>query len=98
MKIAFATLLIFLSFTVNADSDTFQIIESKDGRVIRLNKNTGDMHLVDGKGLIALTENTIVLKKGHYYEMGDGKKDAKYLKYLGNGKFEKSKFAIRQVK
>ena len=77
-----------------ADDDIYQIYEAKDGRIFSLNKQTGDMRLVDGSHIIELSNKTVVLKIGSYYEMEDGKKDMKYLKYLGGGKFEKSAYAI----
>lgn len=98
MKIFTLLALLVISSTVIAGDDPYQIYEAKDGRVFSLNKQTGDMRLVDGSHLISLSKKTIILKVGSYYEMEDGKKENKYLKYLGDGKFEKSKFAIISAK
>ena len=44
-----------------ADPNTFSIHEAKDGRVLRLNNETGDIHLVTENRLQHLTEGTIQL-------------------------------------
>lgn len=47
------------------------------------------------KGITELHETTPRLEIGRYYEMPDAaKNDEKFLEYIGQGKFEKSKFAI----
>jgi hypothetical protein len=92
--------LFILSISLNAYSkdNVYQIYEAKDGRVLRLNLQTGDVHLVAKEGLVSLSDKSQILKVGSYYEMDDGPKEAKYLKYLGGGKFEKSQFAILSIK
>ena len=95
MKIFTLIAVLVLSFSVQAGDDIYQIYEAKDGRVFSLNRQTGDMRLVDGSSLIFLSKKTVILKVGGYYEMEDGKKNKNiFLKYLGGGKFEKSKYAI----
>ena len=89
--------LLLLSNCVLAEGEAYLIHETQDGRVLRLNKNTGEMHLVEGTRLVSLSEKTATLQVGAYYEMGDAKSEEKFLKYLGNGKFERSKFAIVPV-
>lgn len=98
MKIFTLLALLVINSTVIADDDLYQIYEAKDGRVFSLNKQTGDMRLVDGSHLISLSKKTVILKVGSYYEMEDGKNEMKYLKYLGGGRFEKSKYAIISTK
>ena len=90
-------LLFGLSVSAQAEPNTFSIHEAKDGRIFRLNHDTGDIYLVTDSGLQNLTEGTIKLRVGEYYEMETMQGDSKFLKYLGNGKFEKSKYAIRQI-
>jgi hypothetical protein len=98
MKVLISTFLLLISFSVCGDGNTYQIYEAKDGKIFRLNQQTGELHLIEGGSLVSLSEKTVVLKVGGYYEMEDGNKEAKFLKYLGNGKFEKSKFALISIK
>jgi hypothetical protein len=98
VKYLIPLIVIFLSSNVFSEDALYQIHEAKDGRVLRLNMQTGAVHLITNKGLDELSENSPDLKVGKYYEMEDGLKEEKYLKYLGNGKFEKSKFAILSIK
>ena len=91
------SLLFGLSISAQAEQNTFSIQEVKDGRVFRLNHHTGDIYLVTDRGLQHLSEGTIEFRVGDYYEMEAKLGDSKFLKYLGNGKFEKCKFAIRQI-
>jgi hypothetical protein len=75
----------------------FQLVTAKDGRLVRLNVQNGQVFLVGEKGLIPLSDETPVLEVGAYYEMADAKDKAKFLKYLGNAQFEKSEWSIRKV-
>ncbi|MCG7868776.1 MAG: hypothetical protein JAY74_20695 [Candidatus Thiodiazotropha taylori] len=86
-----------LTSSAHAEQNIYSIKEAKDGRVFRLNQNTGEIYLITNSGLQQLTEGTIELRVGEYYEMELKMGDYKFLKYLGNGKFEKSKFALRRV-
>jgi len=43
------------------------------------------------------TNEPIALSIGRYYKMPDAASEAVYLKYLGNGEFEQSKFSITEV-
>jgi len=98
MKRILTIFLFIVSLSAIADENVYQIHETKDGKILRLNKQTGALYLVEGDSLVSLYDKTVVLKIGSYYEMEDGKKEARYLKYLGNGKFEKSKVAILSIK
>jgi hypothetical protein len=44
-------------------------------------------------GTFSLSEGTLKLKQGQYFQLEDGK----FLKYIGNGQFEKSDYAIRRA-
>jgi len=86
-------ILIILSFTpASAEENIYSIHESKDGRVFRLNHQSGDIYLIKQDGLLHLSESNIILQIGRYYRTEKGYK--KYLKYLGNGEFESSKYAV----
>ncbi len=98
MKLILSLLILSASLNAYAEDNVYQIHEAKDGRILRLNLQTGEMHLVSNEDLVSLSEKSPILKIGSYYKMEDGKKEAKYLKYLGNGRFEKSKFAILSIK
>lgn len=76
----------------------FQLITSNEGKLYRLNSSTGEIFVVTDTGLTELTSETTVLQIGQYYKMADGKTEAKFLKYLGDGKFEPSRFAIKEIK
>lgn len=74
----------------------YQIITTAKGEVYRLDNQTGAVHYISPKSMFELHDSTPVLKVGTYYEMEDitDEKKEKFLKYLGNGQFEKSKWAI----
>jgi hypothetical protein len=57
---------------------------------------TGIVHFISPEDMFQFHDETSVLKVGTYYEMGDvtDKGEEKFLKYLGNGQLEKSKWAI----
>ncbi len=71
----------------------YQLHTAPDGKIYRLNQKSGEIHLVTPDGLIRLSDGYVTLTKGSYYKLEDGK----FLKYLGDGKFEKNDYAIRQV-
>jgi hypothetical protein len=48
------------------ESSPYQLVSTKDGKTIRLNTQTGDVHLVTDKGLIRLTDDNPVLEVGEY--------------------------------
>ena len=74
----------------------YQLITATDGKIFRLDIKTGAVHYVTSDGMFPLTDQTPKLRIGEYYEMVDAKGDMKFLKYLGNGQFEMSKFAIHR--
>jgi ribosomal protein S6 len=71
------------------------MVTAKDGQLYRLNAATGEIARVTESGLRPLTDDLAKLRVGDYYEMSDVTSGEKYLKYLGNGQFEKSLYAIR---
>lgn len=74
----------------------YQMVTAAKGEVYRLDNETGKVHHISPKGMFQLHDETPVLKVGTYYEMGDvtDKGEEKFLKYLGNGQFEKSIWAV----
>ena len=96
MKKLQLVILMFCSFlltTTYADQDAYSIYNAKDGRVFRLNHQSGDVHLVTEDGLLRLTEGKTKLIVGQYYKLEEKQGESNFLKYLGNGEFEKSKYA-----
>jgi hypothetical protein len=75
----------------------FQLTPGPDGKVFRLNSETGETYLVTDSGLVELSDAAPVLRVGEYYEMADASTNEKFLKYLGQGKFEQSAWAIKQL-
>ena len=74
----------------------YQIISAADGGIYRLDTKEGAVHRILQEGMVQLSDQTPVLRVGDFYQMADAKDDTKFLKYLGDGKFEKNKFAIRK--
>jgi hypothetical protein len=77
-----------------ATASHYQVVTTADGKLYRLDNKSGDVHYITPESMTRLTESTQTLEVGQYYKMTDAKDDTKYLKYLGNGQFEKSKWAI----
>jgi len=75
----------------------YQLVTTTDGKIYRLDIETGAVHFVSPDGMFALYDRIPMLRKDGYYEMEDAKDDSKFLKYLGEGQFEKSKWAIRKA-
>ncbi len=71
----------------------YQLQTTTDGKVYRLDTKSGDVCYITPKSIFTLGKGTQKLTVGQYLE----KEDGKYLKYLGNGKFEPSKYAILNV-
>ena len=100
MYLRLATAVFATTLLVGCDSPPiqprYQLVNVSDGKVYQLDTKTGALHFVTPEGMYVLTEKVAlpVLRKGQYYEMEDGREEAKFLKYLGNGQFEKNKFAI----
>lgn len=74
----------------------YQLVVTTDGRVYRLDAKTGAVHFVSPEKMLALPEAFPKLTVGSYYEMADAATREKFLKYLGNGQFEKSAWAVRE--
>lgn len=91
-KLNIVTLLIFWFIFTNALADhyIYSIHEAKDGRVFFLNHQTGDIYQVTENGLSHLSEGTTKLRIGKYFEVETKQGDSKFLKYIGNTKFEKT--------
>jgi len=75
---------------------TYQLVTTKDGKLYRLNDLTGEIFLVTDTGLKKLETDLGTLHVGEYYRMADAKGGEKFLKYLGDGRFEKSAWAIKR--
>lgn len=76
-----------------ATSHNYQLLATPDGKVYRLDEKTGVINYVSTDGIFTLSEGIPKLKQGQYFQLEDGK----FLKYLGNGQFEKSEWAARKV-
>ena len=74
----------------------YQLISATDGKVFRLDLQTGAVHYITPERMVSLSNGLPVLRVGEYYQMSDAKDDTKYLKYLGNGQFEKSQWAVQK--
>ena len=68
----------------------YQLVTSSDGKVYRLDAQSGTVHYVTGDKMVALNDGLPTLHVGEYYQMSDAAGGTKYLKYLGNAQFEKS--------
>lgn len=75
----------------------YQIVSAADGKLYRLDTKEGAVHFLTPGSMTRLSESTPVLRVGGYYKMADATDDTKFLKYLGKGQFEKSKFAILET-
>jgi len=78
------------------ESSRYQVITTAKGEVYRLDDQTGKVHHVSPEGMFLLHDNTPIITVGSYYKMEDvsAEGEPQFLKYLGEGKFEKSQFAI----
>ena len=81
-----------------SEAATYQLVTAQDGKLFRLNNQTGETYLVTDRGLVQLTDEWPMLRVGEYYQMADAKTDEKFLRYLGDGNFEKGKWAIKKVR
>lgn len=68
----------------------YQLVTASDGKVYRLDSQTGIVHYVTAEKMLALNDELPTLHIGEYYQMADANGTTKYLKYLGNAQFEKS--------
>jgi hypothetical protein len=71
----------------------YQLLASPDGKVYRLDVKTGAVHYITPDGMFPLLSGTPKLTNGQYFQLEDGK----FLKYIGNGQFEKSDYAVRKI-
>ena len=74
----------------------YRFVSINDGKVYRLDRETGAIDYVRGDHLVRVTKKIPVLRVGKYYEMGDAEEDPKFLKYLGDARFQKSKHAVQE--
>ncbi|MFZ6874163.1 hypothetical protein ACO0LF_19060 [Undibacterium sp. Di27W] len=92
------TLLLTLSACEGGwSSARYQLVTSSDGKVYRLDAQSGTVHYVTAEKMLALNDELPTLHVGEYYQMADAKGNIKYLRYVGNAQFEKSP-ASTQVK
>ncbi len=75
----------------------YELVAASDGKVYRIDSQSGTVHYVTAEKMQALNDGLPTLHVGEYYQMADADGNSKYLKYLGNGQFEKSP-ASSQVK
>ena len=78
-------------------SQRYELVAASDGKVYRIDSQSGTVHYVTSEKMLALNDGLPTLHVGEYYQMADADGNSKYLKYLGNGQFEKSP-ASSQVK
>ncbi len=78
-------------------SPRYQLITASDGKVYRLDSQSGTVHYVTSEKMLALNDELPTLHVGEYYQMSDATGNTRYLKYLENARFEKSQ-ASSQVK
>ncbi|MFZ6756905.1 hypothetical protein ACO0K9_06760 [Undibacterium sp. Ji50W] len=90
------TLIITLSACDGAWSrPRYQLITATDGKVFRLDAQSGTVHYVTPEKMLALNDELPTLHVGAYYQMSDVSGNARYLKYLGNARFEKSQLGTQ---
>ena len=77
-------------------SGDYQFVTSSNGDAYVFQATTGKISRVTNDGLATLSEATQTLKIGRYYKFEDATKEEPFVKYIGGGKFEPSKFAILQ--
>jgi len=87
----FACTSLLLGCNQPSSQEKYQLQTTAEGKVFRIDKNNGDISLATPEGLIKLSDGTPTLVIGQYYK----KEDGKFLKYIGNGRFEESEVAIR---
>ncbi len=75
--------------------EDFQFVTSPNGDAYVFHPATGKISRVTRDGLDTLTEGTQTLQIGKYYKFEDATKEEPFVKYIGGGKFEPSRFAVR---
>jgi len=98
MRIALQSLALSVVLLTGCDElpqiKRYTLVTSADGKVYRVDNKTGAVHYVSPDGMFLLSEGTPKLRQGQYFHLEDGK----FLKYIGNGQFEKSDYAVQRVK
>lgn len=94
-----ASLAVLVSCTQAPIPAPFQLTAGPDGRLFRLNTGTGETYLVTDTGLSRLTDGdkSVTLHVGEYYEMADAPNSERFLKYVGQGHFERSAWGKASV-
>ena len=77
--------------------DEFQFVTTPSGDCYVFHPKSGRLARVTEDGIRTLQEATPVLRRGAFYRLEDGSGDTPFVKYVGAGKFEPSKFAMKQV-
>ena len=103
MKYCHVLLIAITSLCISAcdgtwSSPRYQLVSAADGKVYRLDAQSGTVHYVTAEKMLALNDELQTLHIGEYYQMADATGNIKYLKYLGNAQFEKSPASTSQVK
>ena len=96
MLIAILLLLVLSGCDWPLAQSRYQLNTATDGKIFRLDAKTGAVHYIMSDRMVPLSEELPMLRIGEYYQMSDAKDDTKFLKYLGNGQFEKSQWAIHK--
>lgn len=88
-----AILVAGCNYDLRKPESKFAIHQADGNGVYLINMDTGGVDLVSPTGIKKLDRETPLLIAGQYYKTESGK----FLKYLGNGTFEASDFAVRKV-
>jgi hypothetical protein len=99
-NLIFMSLLLAGLFVAGCDrqqKDDYQFITSANGDCYVFHPKDGKVAVVTKDGIHSLDEATLILRVGEYYKVEDGSGDTPFLKYLGGGKFEPSKYAVKEV-
>ncbi len=74
----------------SSKTSRYQLHHISEKKVFLLDTEAGALYAVSSEGLHELSHEVPTLEIGQYYK----DEDEKFLKYLGNGKFEESNMAI----
>ncbi len=94
-----ASAAVLVSCTQAPRPPPFQLTAGPEGKLFRLNTETGETYLVTETKLVRLTDanKSVFLRIGEYYEMADAQNSERFLKYVGQGQFERSAWSIVEV-
>ena len=94
-----ASAAVLVSCTQAPSPAPFQLTAGPDGKLFRLNTGTGETYLVTDTGLARLTDadESVTLRVGEYYEMADAQNNERFLKYVGQGQFERSAWGKARI-